>query len=86
MGIPRRGDHLKMVFANGFTVSIVTDGYGSPSAPFEIAIFDKEGRWAGKTVLPHLFESDDVRGWLTAEKVSGILSYVSSLSADDVPP
>lgn len=80
---------FRFAFANGLVVSVINDGYGSDAGLLEVAVFtvNEEGRiadWQGQRLLPDVFTSDDVAGWLTAEDVVAILSRVAALPTDVV--
>lgn len=47
----------KHTFPNGWTASVISDGYGSAFAPYEVWAWHRDGR-----------RDEDVTGWLTASE------------------
>ncbi len=68
----------KLRFANGYGASIITGpgAYGSPEAPYELAVLDENGALDYSTPL-----GDDVIGHLAAAELLSRLQQIS-----DLPP
>lgn len=54
-------------FANGWTASVITHGYGDMHSPYEVWAWHADGR-----------TDDDVQGWLTASAVRVFLREVEA--------
>jgi ATP-dependent DNA ligase len=75
--------NFSMKFANGYTVSLAmgdgTYSNGNLSTGFtsvEVGVWDANGDWFPLT-------ENDVRGWVTADGVLGIMNQVASLQPID---
>jgi len=70
------GVKCKMVFENGYGVSVVchTHSYGSKNGLFEIAVLGKDGDLTYDTPV-----TNDVIGYLDPEGVSDIMEQVQEL-------
>ena len=76
-----KGIHGKLTIEKGMSLSVVAGQYvysdpRSDVAPkgysrFEVAIFDKDGKWATQKVLGNL--GDDVLGWQTRNEIDSII-------------
>ena len=66
----------RMMFENGFGVSVVshTYSYGGKDGLFEIAVLDKKGELTYKTPV-----TNDVIGYLKPEEVTEIMEHVQKL-------
>jgi hypothetical protein len=84
---PMGGVMAKMVFSNGFTISVIA-GEGPYSTPrealsdpnefsaFEVAIFDDKGDFATQHFFPD--ETDDVMGWQGRDDINTLMLLVQS--------
>ena len=70
------GVKCKMVFENGYGVSVVchTHSYGSKNGLFEIAVLGKDGDLTYVTPV-----TNDVIGYLSREEVTKIMEQVQEL-------
>jgi hypothetical protein len=70
------GVKSRMMFENGFGVSVVshTYSYGGKDGLFEIAVLDKKGELTYKTPV-----TNDVVGYLNPDEVTEIMEQVQSL-------
>jgi hypothetical protein len=70
------GVKCKMVFENGYGVSVVchTHSYGSKNGLFEIAVLGKDGDLTYDTPV-----TNDVIGYLSREEVTNIMEQVQEL-------
>ena len=70
------GVKCKMVFENGYGVSVVchTHSYGSKNGLFEIAVLGKDGDLTYDTPV-----TNDVIGYLSQEEVTNIMEQVQEL-------
>ena len=70
------GVKSRMMFENGFGVSVVshTYSYGGKDGLFEIAVLDKEGEITYKTPV-----TNDVIGHLNPDEVTEIMGHVQKL-------
>jgi len=70
------GVKCKMVFENGYGVSVVchTHSYGSKNGLFEIAVLGKDGDLTYDTPV-----TNDVIGYLSREEVTKIMEQVQEL-------
>ena len=70
------GVKCKMVFENGYGVSVVchTHSYGSKNGLFEIAVLGKDGDLTYDTPV-----TNDVIGYLSREEVTDIMEQVQGL-------
>jgi len=53
---------------------------------YELAIMDENSDWAGKRVLPHRHECDDVMGWVEPKELEEIARFLCSIPADYKSP
>jgi hypothetical protein len=70
------GVKCKMVFENGYGVSVVchTHSYGGKTGMFEIAVIGKDGDLTYDTPI-----TNDVIGYLSREEVTDIMEQVQGL-------
>ena len=70
------GVQARMMFENGFGVSVVshTYSYGGKDGLFEIAVLDKKGELTYNTPV-----TNDVIGYLKPEEVTEIMEHVQKL-------
>jgi len=70
------GVRSRMMFENGFGVSVVshTYSYGGKDGLFEIAVLDKEGNLTYETSV-----TSDVIGYLNPEEVTEVMEQVQKL-------
>lgn len=64
---------LDVAFGNGYGVSVITGGYGSEAAPYELAVL-KDGALDYTTPI-----TNDVIGHLTAPEVLDLLQQIADL-------
>ena len=64
---------LNVVFDNGYGASVITGGYGSEAAPYELAVL-KDGACCYSTPI-----TNDVIGYLTAPQVLPLLQRIADL-------
>lgn len=66
----------KIVYTdNGYTVSVITGGYGSTTAPYEVGVWETE---SGTWVYDRAPFEGDVLGWQTREGVQSIIAAVKA--------
>jgi hypothetical protein len=73
----------KHILPNGYTVSVIDDGYGSDHGLLELAVWVTEtGEWATKRLWSgEVFVEgtpDDVIGWLSSRQVEEYIEEISS--------
>jgi len=70
------GVRSRMMFENGFGVSVVshTYSYGGKDGLFEIAVLDKEGNLTYETSV-----TSDVIGYLNSDEVTEVMEQVQKL-------
>jgi hypothetical protein len=70
------GVKARMMFENGFGVSVVshTYSYGGKDGLFEIAVLDEDGRLTYNTPV-----TNDVIGYLNPDEVTDIMEQVQNL-------
>ena len=67
--------HLCIVkFKNGYSASIIDDGYGSHDGLYEVGVLDGDGYLTYTTPI-----TDDVIGWLTPVGVMEVLAQIEAL-------
>lgn len=59
---------------NGYTISIINDGYGAESGLFEVAVWPTNG---GSFVTRAPFE-DQVIGWQDKQEVAALVALIES--------
>lgn len=67
------GYNIRVPFANGYTASIITDGYGCSEGLYELAILH-DGDLCYDTPI-----TDDVLGYLTLKDVEELLYKIEKL-------
>ena len=65
---------MNVTIPNGYTVSVIDDGYGSHKGLLEIACWETEsGNWCEREPF-----NGDVIGWRTWEEISSLIDLVKS--------
>lgn len=60
-------------FSNGYAISVIEDGYGTPDTPYEIAVMH------GNTLVYDTGIASDVVGWLSGDEVNDYAARIAAL-------
>jgi hypothetical protein len=72
-GLQVPGSQWKFSFPNGYSASVIDDGYGAEDGLYELAVL-RDGKIVYDTPI-----TDDVLGWLTPYRVAKTLDAIAAL-------
>ena len=73
------GSHVLLEFPNGVRASIIDDGYGSPTAPYEVLLEDASGRGLDLGVAAPSGDGKGIYGWLNEKQLGELLAAAAKL-------
>jgi hypothetical protein len=75
--MPRDSKQHVVRFSNGLECSVISDGYGSEAAPYEVLLRTTNDSVLSEATKVALgFQSDGMVGWLTSEQLGELLLKV----------